>query len=175
MPKRKNNPKQLELRLKPARGAYKHGESHPKPTPEWLCWSSMISRCYVVKNHDYPWYGARGITVCDEWREYVNFLRDMGRRPSSKHSLDRIDNNGNYCKENCRWVTREQQMRNRRNTLQATFCGQTKPLITWCEQLGLRYKSVFARLKNGWTIEHALTTPIQTAYRRSRKQSDFPR
>lgn len=89
-----------------------HGEAR---SPEFRAWYGMKQRCYHEKDNRYLLYGARGITVCDHWRNsFDNFLSDMGRRPSDVHSLDRINNDGNYDPSNCRWATRSQQNRNRR-------------------------------------------------------------
>lgn len=83
--------------------------------PEYHAWKGMIKRCTNKKNRGWPNYGGRGITVCERWREsYLTFLADVGRRPSSKHSLDRIANDGNYEPGNVRWATRKQQINNRR-------------------------------------------------------------
>jgi hypothetical protein len=90
-----------------------------KRAPEYHSYRGALKRCYNRKDQDYHNYGARGIVVCDRWRGaggYAHFLEDMGRKPSSGHSLDRIDPNGNYCKENCRWATvKEQAINHRRN------------------------------------------------------------
>lgn len=93
-----------------------HGEAANKTTtPEYLAWQAMKTRCYNKATHYYHLYGGRGITVCKEWLEsYTNFLRDVGRRPSSAYSLDRINNNGSYCPENVRWATKSQQRKNQR-------------------------------------------------------------
>lgn len=92
-----------------------HGESEDcNPTSEYRAWHSMKTRCYRVKNHNYKWYGQRGIKVCKRWlNSYTNFLKDMGRKPSSKHSLDRIDNNKGYSPSNCKWSTILEQNYNR--------------------------------------------------------------
>lgn len=95
------------------RGANRtHGMSH---SPEYRAWDNARSRCYSPNNRKYPDYGGRGITMCDEWRRsFQSFIDDMGRRPSGKHSLDRINNDGPYSKDNCRWATGSEQNRNRR-------------------------------------------------------------
>lgn len=92
--------------------SYKHGWSK---TPTYTSWNSMRSRCRDVSNASYPSYGARGITVCDRWHEFENFLEDMGERPSLDHSIDRIDPDGNYEPGNCRWLTRAEQNARRRD------------------------------------------------------------
>jgi DNA-binding CsgD family transcriptional regulator len=92
----------------------RHGECLPK-TPEYIAWVAMKQRCFNSKNEVFEHYGGRGITVCNRWiNSFENFLSDMGRRPTSKHTLGRIDNNGNYEPNNCRWETMTQQLRNRR-------------------------------------------------------------
>jgi hypothetical protein len=93
-----------------------HGEaSLKKQTPEYRCWHSMMNRCHNPNNAGWLRYGGRGITVCERWKAaYLNFLADVGRRPSPSHSLDRINVNGNYEPSNCRWATSEEQLSNRR-------------------------------------------------------------
>lgn len=125
--------------------------------PEYKVWQDMKARCYYKKNNGFERYGGRGITVCDEWiNSFATFYRDMGPKPSPIHSLDRIDNNGDYTPENCRWATHKEQSNNRRNNILFTIDGETKTLKQWCEQLNLKYKTVHARIKRGWTIESSL-------------------
>lgn len=131
-------------------------------TPEWRAWKGMLERCYLESCHSYPHYGGRGIVVCERWRNsFENFFEDIGRRPTTKHSLDRIDNDGNYEPSNCRWATASQQALNTRRTVMITYNGVTRPLIEWAKDFGLHSETLRRRiLKYKWSVERALTTPV---------------
>jgi len=130
-----------------------HGLSR---TEEYNIWSSMKQRCFNKNRLNYKNYGGRGIIVCKRWLKFENFFVDMGKRPKGK-SVDRIDNNGNYEPNNCKWSTQKEQCRNTRNNVILTFCGVTKCVAEWSEFLGLDEKLIRSRLKNGWSIIQALT------------------
>jgi hypothetical protein len=118
----------------------------------------MIQRCTNPNSEYYADYGGRGITVCEDWLKFENFYRDMGDRPSKDHSIDRSDNNGNYCKDNCRWRTNKEQQNNRGNNRLLEFNGTTKTVAGWSESVGIKYDTLYSRLRLGWSIEEALTT-----------------
>lgn len=115
-------------------------------TPEKEAWYGMRKRCYNEERSDYKYYGGRGIKMCPEWRfSFTNFYRDMGKRPSPDHSLDRIDVDGNYSKENCRWATKQEQDRNKRNTLRMVHEGRVLPIIEVAELTGEKYDTLKKR------------------------------
>jgi hypothetical protein len=120
----------------------------------------MLSRCTNPNFPKHKCYGARGIGVCDRWRSYENFLADMGRKPSPLHSIDRIDNDGNYEPGNCRWATSLEQARNKRNTMHIDMGGRIVCLREACEILGLSYNTAQRRLNAlGWSVEDTLSIP----------------
>lgn len=128
--------------------------------PEYQVWNTMIQRCYNPNSSSYHDYGARGITVCQEWRDsFAVFIADMGRRPSAKHSIERIDNSGPYCKANCKWATRIEQGSNKRNNRWIEFRGETKTLAQWSRSIGIGTANLNWRLRVGWPLERALTEP----------------
>jgi hypothetical protein len=122
----------------------------------------MKARCENTNTRSYPNYGGRGISVCTRWRDsFETFLADMGPRPSSTHSIDRIDNEGNYEPGNCRWATVDIQANNKRRTIVLTFDGRTQPLTAWASEVGIARDTLNARLRSyGWDVERALTTPV---------------
>jgi len=118
-------------------------------TPEYKTWGGMFTRCTNKKADSYPAYGGRGISVCERWKSFDLFLEDMGKRPSHKHSIDRIDPNGNYEPENCRWATLRDQNYNKRNTIFVTHDGESKNIDQWAEIYGIPYKVILRRLNHG--------------------------
>lgn len=127
----------------------KHGDSRRgSVTVEYTTWVQMIARCYNSKNKRYVNYNNRGVTVCEEWKNsFSNFLKDMGRRPSKDHSLDRIDNDGNYCKENCRWATEEIQQKNKTNNHWIEYDGKRMVLQDWAKELDASHSNILRMLK----------------------------
>lgn len=140
-----------------------HGAFYSHPA-EYRAWSEAKRRCFNANAKCYPRYGGRGITMCDEWKsDFSAFLRDLGPRPTPEHSLDRIDNNGDYRPGNCRWATAKEQNRNKRSNRLVTIDGVTIPMVTACEYYGQDQDRVHARLKYlGWSVEKALKTPSRS-------------
>jgi hypothetical protein len=134
-----------------------HGMSK---TPEFQVWAQMIDRCTNPNNRSFDHYGGRGIAVCDLWlNSFSNFIADMGRRPSPKHSLERRSNNGNYEPGNCYWATRLEQARNTSRTRKIVAQGEAKTLAEWAYFTGLPQEVIRGRLRRGWCAERALTEP----------------
>ena len=124
-------------------------------------WASMLRRCDNSKVNSYPRYGGRGIRVCPEWLDFSAFLRDMGEPPPGT-SLDRLDNDGPYSPDNCRWATLEEQGSNKRNNHKLTAFGKTLTLAEWSRETGLNYCTLKSRISDsGWPPERALSTPSQ--------------
>jgi hypothetical protein len=123
-------------------------------------WAIMLQRCTNPKNSGYASYGGRGITVCEEWKDFKNFFADMGHAPEGR-TLDRRDNSLGYSKENCGWATRKEQGNNRRSNTYITYNGQKKTLSQWASATGITTWCISGRLKSGWPIEKALTEPTK--------------
>ena len=145
---------------------FKHGECiEYGRSPEYSALYSLRARCYRITHPEYRNYGARGITVCDRWLNkengLANFLIDMGKRPSNNHSIERIDNNNGYTKDNCKWATRIEQLMNRRNTKLYTYKGETKHLNDWALELNISKDTLWRRInKQKMSFEEAVTAPI---------------
>ncbi|TXJ78613.1 hypothetical protein E2C11_16535 [Streptomyces lavendulae] len=138
-----------------AAAATRHGQSD---NPLHKRWRNMLDRTGNPEHPAYPDYGGRGITVCERWRAFENFAADMGPTFSSDLSLDRIDNDGNYEPANCRWATLHEQARNRRDNRTITWRGRTMVIAEWSEFLGFNRYLISQRLRQGWSVERALTT-----------------
>jgi hypothetical protein len=141
-----------------------HGATLKKTrTTEFIIWQGMINRCKrdnVVNRNS---YFLKGVTVCERWKGregFGYFLGDMGSRPSKRHSLDRIDNDGNYEPSNCRWATVEEQNRNKSTNVFITFRGNTKCMVDWAKELGIHAASLKYRILK-WGVEKALTAPVK--------------
>lgn len=134
-------------------------------SPEYYVWGAIVARCTNPRSGGWKKYGARGIRVCDRWRDFVAFLADMGQRPSPQHSIERRNNDGDYEPGNCRWGTDAEQRRNKRTSRFVTFRGETRILQDWSTATGLAPSTIGARLNRGWSAERALTTPVSAADR----------
>lgn len=131
---------------------------------EHSTWTSIKSRCRNKKDKNYIRYGARGIDMCERWfNSFENFITDMGEKPTNNHSIDRIDNDGNYDPNNCKWSTKKEQCRNTRRNLILEYKGEKKCLAEWVEILKLdNYRAVLKRIiYRKWTVEKAFETPIK--------------
>lgn len=132
-----------------------HGRSGSKA---YRAWADMIQRCYNPSRRRYETYGARGITVCQQWRDsFDSFLKDMGEPPSSSHSIDRKDNDGNYEPDNCHWATAQAQARNTSRNRLVTFRDETACIADWAERLDISYATLYYRITHGWNIEDTFT------------------
>jgi hypothetical protein len=130
--------------------------------PEYSTWRHMIRRCERPEWEGFANYGGRGIGVCARWREsFAAFLADMGRRPGDGYSIDRINNDGNYEPDNCRWATQREQCRNRRVTRLVEFRGERLLIAEWAERLGMSHAALEKRFQKGWPIERVLTEPVR--------------
>ena len=136
----------------------KHGMAESRLYRIWL---GMRTRCYNPKQCHYEDYGGRGIAVCDEWKNDSKSFIDwaLANGYTDSLTLDRIDVNGNYCPENCRWITMKEQHNNRRDTITVTYNGRTQTLSQWAEETGIYYHKLLMRYKRGWEAERLLTKP----------------
>lgn len=149
------------LRLAGANQRRTHGETVDRsPTPEYQSYIHMKMRCLNPRDNRYHRYGGRGITVCKRWMDsFENFISDMGRRPTTRHQIDRIDNDGNYEPGNCRWATAKRQARNRSTSVEVEVYGAKFNLRDLCDRFNGDFNLIYGRLKQGWPIEAAITRP----------------
>ena len=130
-----------------------------KHSHEYWIWNMVVQRCTNQNVPNWNDYGGRGITVCDRWLKFENFLDDMGFRPSTKHSLERRDNDAGYSPENCYWATRMEQGKNKRNNRWIEILGKRQHLAEWAREYNISHTLIIARLKRGWSELDAITTP----------------
>ena len=140
----------------------KHGHARRDPhgrrwaSSEYKTWDAMLRRCRDVERPEWQDYGGRGITVCERWQTFINFYADMGPKPPGL-SIERIDNNGNYEPNNCKWATSLEQMRNRRCSIYLEVGGIRLPLMEWSKRTGIRYGVLISRVRHGWTPQRTIT------------------
>lgn len=134
--------------------------------PEYGQWAAMLNRCFNPNCKKYIRYGGRGISVCSRWRYgftglsgFDNFIKDMGRRPSKIHSIERVNNDGDYCPGNCVWATNKQQANNRSSNRKITYNGDTLSMMAMAEKYGVSYYVLRNRISRGWPAKEAITYP----------------
>lgn len=145
--------------------AYGTGKHKMFGTPTYTSWAAMKGRCLNPNSPDYKDYGERGIAVCDRWNGkhgFEHFIEDMGVKPKGR-SLDRIDVNGDYCPENCRWATNEEQANNKRGILLYSYNGKKQSLIQWCRELGVSYGMAKRRRQRhpDWGLIQLIAPPLR--------------
>jgi hypothetical protein len=142
-------------------GASRRRKTHGMTgTKTYRAWEDMKKRCYNKNNKRYKTYGGRGIMVCERWHNFDNFLSDMGESEVGM-SIERIDNDKNYEPGNCKWASRQEQMRNTTRTRNIEFNGKVQCVSAWASELGVDPDTLLARLKYGWSIEKTMTTPVR--------------
>jgi len=147
------------------------GATAIKHHPDYQIWNGMLGRCMNPRDMHFHNYGAKGISVCDRWMSFWAFVEDMGARPSIQHSIDRIDNTKGYEPGNCRWATKREQTINRSITRLIEFQGVKKCLTDWACDLGISVNGLRDRIESGWSIERALTTPVNLSKRNKRSHA----
>lgn len=136
-------------------------ESHPL----YSIWKDMRARCCIPTNHAYKYYGGRGIKVCARWKVFRHFIADIPPRPTPRHTLDRVNNNGNYEPSNCRWATRKEQSSNMRSNHYVEFNGERRTISQWAEHLRMGRSAILKRIQKGWDLSDALTLASQKGKR----------
>lgn len=142
-----------------ANGNYKHGETK---TRLFKIWCSMHERCERKKHKYFKDYGGRGISVCDEWNDYINFAEwSRNNGYSDELTIDRINNDGNYEPANCRWITRKEQHSNKRTNRKIEHNGKMYTLTQLADETGINKTTLKERLNNGWSVEDAVKRPVR--------------
>lgn len=138
-----------------------------RSSPEYSTWANMMQRCFNPNIPEFKHYGGRGISVCDRWRySFLDFYSDMGPRPNAKYSIERIDVNGNYEPSNCKWADFKEQANNKRNNLRVAYSGRMLTISELVETTGtaISESTVRVRLKNGWSVDDAISVPTVQKY-----------
>jgi len=136
-------------------GSIKYLSKHPL----YGTWGNIKQRCLNPNNGHYAHYGGRGITICERWKNsFKNFLEDMGEKPDSNYSIERINNDKGYSRENCKWATTKEQLFNRTNTLRYLYKGKNLTLKDWSKETGIKYQTLLRRSYSNWPIDMLLTT-----------------
>jgi len=147
-------------RISAARTSHGDSRSSKPRAVEYVVWCQIKGRCTNSKLPGYKHYGARGITLCARWMQYENFLADMGRRPSPKHTVERKNGKLGYSPDNCVWATRDVQNNNTSRNHRLTYAGETLTLAQWAKRRGLKASTLRMRISSyGWDLKKALTTP----------------
>jgi hypothetical protein len=146
--------------------SYRHGHCSSLTRADgYSSYQQMKERCLNPEHKSYHNYGGRGIRICDRWLDpqngLENFLQDMGGRPSQEYSIERNCLDSDYCPENCRWATKKEQARNKRNTVLLAHNGKTQCVVAWAEELGIHPNNIYGRLRRGWSVEDTIVSPIQ--------------
>lgn len=144
--------------------AAKFGYKHPL----YVIWGNMKQRCRNPKNTNFKHYGARGIKICERWNVFKNFAMDMGDRPEGA-TIERINNDGDYSPDNCRWASRPEQSNNRRPCIFVSVNGESKNLTQLAKEIGGNRSLIHGRMARGWTLEEAISTPMNKNISEDRK------
>ncbi len=151
---------------------YSHGHTSKGKSIEYRCWRNMKVRCgmtaYVNKpdSRNFRGYEGRGFTMCKRWLKFKSFLADMGPAPGPGYSIERKNNNAGYKPSNCTWLPMRDQGKNTRTNVKLTFKGETKILADWARILNIKYTTLGRRIRAGWPVKRALTTPAGPSYRK---------
>jgi hypothetical protein len=145
-----------------------------KRDKEYGVYRQMHTRCENPNSKDYPNYGGRGIKVCERWNKYEHFIADMGPRPSDDHEIDRIDNEGDYCPENCVWTLKRLNLGHTRKSVYMTINGVTKTQSEWADALGMNRMTLWSRKKRGMTDEEAIQKPLDERGKRKYRNPPTP-
>lgn len=167
MSKRLDHPPVCKCNINKKKREPIHGKSRERV---YKIWSSMKARCRNKASPSYARYGAKGVTLCDEWENFEIFYADMGNPPTSIHSIDRIDGTKGYFKDNCKWSTPTEQANNRKTNIHITYNGETKTISEWARKTGLSKECINHRLKTGWPIEAIFIEKDMTGTRKYRNK-----